>query len=73
MGEREIYIKHLENVKNGYIFTLILSSVILAGAICCAVIFNVIFGLLLLLIAILASIAITKNMISKHIGIDYRA
>lgn len=73
MGEREIYIKHLENVKNGYIFTLILSSVILAGAICCAVIFNVIFGLLLLLIAILAYIALTKNLLYKNLGIAYRA
>ncbi len=73
MSEKDIYLKRLKDVKNGYTVTLIISSIILAGAICCAVFYSALIGLALLVLGVIAYAALTKNLLYKKLGIAYRA
>lgn len=73
MSEKEIYLKQLEAVKNGYLGTLIISASIFIGAICCAVFYNALIGLGLLMLGIIAYAALTKGLLYATLGIAYRS
>ena len=73
MSEKDIYLKRLKDVKNGYTVTLIISASIFIGAICCAVFYNALIGLGLLVLGIIAYVALTKNLLYATLGIAYRS
>ncbi|MBO7303408.1 MAG: hypothetical protein J6U68_04400 [Clostridia bacterium] len=71
--EEEKFLKTLKDVRIGYICTLVVTAIILIGAIASAVLYKVSLGLLLIILAIVTYTAIVTNLLYKNLGISYRA
>ena len=67
------FLKDLKDVKIGYIWALVITALILGGAIACAVLFRVSLGALFMILAVVTYAAIVSNLLYKKLGISYRA
>lgn len=72
-SEEEKFLKSLKNVRIGYVWALVITALILSGAITCAVLYRVSLGLLLIILAVVTYVAIVTNLLYKNLGIAYRA
>ena len=73
LTEEAKFLKALKDVKTGYICALVITALIIAGAICCAVLYKVSLGILLVILAIVTYTAIVGNLLYRKLGISYRA
>ena len=67
------FLKDLKDVRVGYSWALVITALILAGAIACAILYKVSLGLLLIILAVVTYAAIVNNLLYKKLGIAYRA
>ena len=71
--EREKFLDALKTVEKGYLLSIIIAAAIAIGAIICAVHYQVLPGLLLMILAIVTYLAIVINLLYSKLGIAYRA
>ena len=71
--EREKFLAALKTVEKGYLLAIVIAAAIAIGAIICAVHYQVLLGLLLMILAIVTYLAIVINLLYSKLGIAYRA
>ena len=73
MNDEEKFLSALKTVRKGYTWALIISAVMALSAIICAVHFDTLFGLLLLILSIVTYLAIVINLLYSKLGIAYQS
>ena len=73
MNDEEKFLSSLKTVRKGYTWALIISAAMALSAIICAVHFDTLFGLLLLILAVVTYLAIVINLLYSKLGIAYRS
>ena len=71
-NEEQKFLSALKTVRKGYTIALIITAIIALAAIICSVHFDTLFGLLLLLLAVVTYMAIVINLLYSKLGIAYR-
>ena len=72
-NEEQKFLSALKTVRKGYKIALTVTAVIAIAAIICSVHFDTLFGLLLLVLAVVTYLAIVINLLYSKLGIAYRS
>lgn len=72
-SEEKKFLAALETVRKGYITAIAVATAIAIGAIICSVHYQVLFGLLLLVLSAVTYLAIVINLLYSKLGVAYRA
>ena len=65
------FLNDLKAVNSAYVYVLVISGILIGGAIAVAVLLNVFAGLAIGIAAVLLYMLLTKNLLEKNLGISY--